>query len=81
MNGSKDVLFGDVTTSTLDIGDIQKLGSDGKITSQGALLHEITESSVVQNGGTPKSGHLRGTGMEATLNGISTRALLDFQSQ
>ena len=69
---SENVLIGDVTTSTIDVGDAQKLGTDGKITAQGAVLHEVVESSNVQNGSSNMSAHLRATGMEGFVNGIQT---------
>jgi len=81
---SESILVGDNGTATgitvtpgvhtIDIGDIQKLGTGGLLTAQGALGHEVKEGFEIQtsptiNGATIMSAHEKGIDAENKING------------
>jgi len=76
---SEDVLFGDNGDSeisatpgqhTIDVGDAQALGSDGKLTSQGVVAHEVKEGFEIQVQGTnSRIAHGRGIAAESRTTG------------
>lgn len=47
-NNSEDVAIGKIATNTMDVGDMQKLGTDGKVNAQKALVHEVNENYLTQ---------------------------------
>ena len=79
---SKGIIVGDNGESdisatpgvhTIDMGDVQKFGSDGLLTSQGALAHEISEGFEIQvNGTKPMNAHRKALRTESRVNGIAT---------
>jgi RHS repeat-associated protein len=76
---SEDVFFGDNGQSevsatpgqhTIDVGDAQALGSDGKLTSQGVVAHEVKEGFAIQvKGSRPNIAHGRGIAAETRVTG------------
>jgi RHS repeat-associated protein len=60
VNNSESVVIGDIANNIVDVGDMQKLGTDGKLTAQKALVHEVSENYDVQvNKMSPTSAHQR----------------------
>jgi RHS repeat-associated protein len=69
-NNSEDVGIGKLATNTMDTGDMQKLGSDGKVTAQKALVYEVRENYESQVGGqTDGMAHQRGGNAENRTGG------------
>ncbi len=59
---------------TIDVGDMKQMGSDGLITAQGALGHEISEGNQIQaNGVNPTDAHFNtGIPTENAINGTTS---------
>lgn len=56
----------------IDVGDIKMIGSEGLITTQGVLCHEIKEGFEIQaNGLTPREAHDKGIDSEHVINGTT----------
>ena len=69
VNGTS-VVIGDVSTATIDIGDIQALGNGSDVNQGSALLHETFEQYGVQvKGQAPTTAHLRASGVERAVTG------------
>jgi hypothetical protein len=67
-NNSENVVIGDISTNTIDVGDMQKLGTDGKVNAQKAMVHEMTENYGVQvKGQTTTAAHMAGANVENQL--------------
>jgi RHS repeat-associated protein len=70
VNNSESVVIGKIATNTVDVGDMQKLGTDGKITAQKALVHEVNENYDVQvNSLPPNIAHQRAGNSENRIGG------------
>ncbi|MEI9921870.1 MAG: RHS repeat-associated core domain-containing protein [Bacteroidota bacterium] len=69
-NNSENVVIGDIASNTIDVGDMQKLGTDGKVNAQKAMVHEMTENYGVQvKGQAPNVAHLSGNNAESRIGG------------
>jgi hypothetical protein len=70
VNGTADVI-GNVTTATIDIGDIQALGTGTDINQGSALLHETWEQYGVQvRGQAPINAHIGAASVESLVVGV-----------
>jgi RHS repeat-associated protein len=68
-NGSTAII-GDVNTGTIDIGDIQALGSGADLNQESALLHETVEQYEIQvKGKSSIKAHLSASGAERLVTG------------
>ena len=68
-NGSMAII-GDVNTGTIDIGDIQALGSGADLNQESALLHETVEQYEIQvKGKSSIKAHLSASGAERLVTG------------
>ena len=69
---SEGVVIGELASNTIDVGDMAKLGTDGKVTAQSSLVHEVREnydSQVLKK--TPTAAHMSGARAEGVINGIT----------
>lgn len=74
VDNSEKVVIGDIATNTVDVGDMQRLGTDGKITAQKTLIHEVSENYDVQVNKTSTMGaHLKAANAENRIG----KAILD----
>ncbi len=75
-NNSQNIVFGDIANRAMDVGDMQKLGTEGKITSGRVLVHEVRENYEVQVNNRPTANaHLNGTSAENRINGVVSSSL------
>jgi hypothetical protein len=79
VDGDKNVQIASVKTQTVDVGDIQKMGTNMAMTAAGVLGHETTEQRVLQSNfsgvysnANIASAHRAGINAENQVNG-STR--------
>lgn len=69
-NNNENVVIGDIASNTIDVGDMQKLGTDGKVTAQKTMVHEMSENYGVQvKGQTAVQAHMAASNAENRLGG------------
>ena len=70
-NNSEQVVIGDIVNRTMDVGDMAKLGTDGKVTAQKTLIHEVVENYAVQgpNPVNVVTAHMRAGNAENRIGG------------
>ena len=72
VDNSAEILIGDASKKTIDIGDIQALGDNGPTSSSAALLHETDEQFLVQAKGVELfKAHNSSIRMEAKYTGYA----------
>ena len=72
VDNSAEILIGDASKKTIDIGDIQALGDNGPTSSSAALLHETNEQFLVQAKGVELfKAHNSSIRMEAKYTGYA----------
>ena len=70
VSGNSNTLIGDVSTATIDIGDINQIGNGSYVDAAGTFMHEVSEQYNVQvNGDTPLRAHTRATVTEGRVTG------------
>ena len=70
VNNSTDVIIGNISNNTIDIGDICNMPTSAKITSTSVLMHELYENYNVQTQNMDiKSAHEKSARLEGRITG------------
>ena len=70
VNNDNNTLIGDITTGTVDIGDIMQIGEGQYVNQAGAFIHEFHEQFQVQvNLSPPLKAHTKATNIEGKVTG------------
>jgi hypothetical protein len=82
VNNDNKTLVGDITTHTIDVGDVQQFGSGQYVDQMGAFIHEANEQYNVQvvNGGQQTNAlnwqaHRNATRTEGMVTGSTSQPL------
>ena len=78
IKNNSEIKIGDAKSRTIDLGDISKLGTEGAVTSAGALYHESIEQYCLQtknrnpyNKKDMDYAHTAATSLESKISGVS----------